>query len=154
MKDKIVIRKANSFHIDSIYEIERNCFRVPWTKQLILDQINDKDSIVLCAYYNGNLAGFCGITNICGEGHITNIAVEIKYRRHGVGTALVEKLIEYAGEDGMTNITLEVRVTNLPAIRLYEKLGFIGVGIRKGYYIDNNEDALIMWRYAVNSQKG
>lgn len=147
MKDKIVICKAEAFHIDRIVEIEKNCFRVPWTKELLLGAVNQEDCIVLCAYYNGNMAGFCGLTNICGEGHITNIAVEDKYRCRGVGAALLGELLSRAKDAGMENLTLEVRVSNLAAIRLYEKHGFTSAGIRKRYYIDNNEDALIMWRH-------
>ncbi len=154
MIDKIEICVAQPHHIERMYQIEKDTFQLPWTKELLFYEITKEDSIVLCAYVNGNMAGFCGITDICGEGHITNVAVDAKYRNKGVGNALISALLSAAEEKSLKNITLEVRISNTAAIHLYEKFGFIGVGVRKKYYIDNDEDAIIMWRLANEEQRG
>jgi len=141
------IAEAQLFHAESISKIERECFSVPWSKPLIEEEITHPESIFLCAYYLGNFAGFATMRNICGEGHITNLAVSPKYRTLGIAFTLMEQLISRGEEKGIHDYTLEVRCSNNAAIALYEKLGFHTLGIRKKYYTDNNEDALIMWKY-------
>ena len=90
--------------------------------------------------------GYAGMWIILDEGHITNIAVDPTYRRQGIGQGLLDELTKLAVERGAIAMTLEVRVSNAEAQSLYTKLGFVPRGIRKGYYQDNKEDALIMWR--------
>jgi ribosomal-protein-alanine N-acetyltransferase len=103
------------------------------------------------AYYfvaecEGEIAGCCGIRNIAGEGEITNVVVAAKHRRCGIGRMLMEYMLNKTKEVGIGDCTLEVRVSNLPAISLYESLGFKGEGIRPGFYEKPVEDALIMWK--------
>jgi len=93
----------------------------------------------------GILVGYAGLWAIEDEGHITNVAVHPDYRRMRLGSILVELLIAQTREEGLKRFTLEVRVSNQAAISLYEKFGFVSAGLRKGYYEDNNEDAMIMW---------
>ena len=142
----ITVRPAEEGHLDRMTEIEGRCFSVPWPKTLLQQEIVDESSIVLCAFWDDTLAGFCSLTQIYDEGHVTNVAVDGKYRRRGVADALVTELIRRARERGLLNLTLVVRVSIEAAIGLYEKHGFRGVGVRRKYYTDNNEDALIMWR--------
>lgn len=94
----------------------------------------------------GQVCGYVGVWKILDEGHITNVAVAPDYRRMHIGRAMLEALIEVTGQAGIERYTLEVRASNEPAIRLYEGLGFKSEGIRPGYYEDNGEDAVIMWR--------
>jgi len=93
----------------------------------------------------GLLIGYAGLWAIEDEGHITNVAVHPDYRRMHLGSILVDMLIAQTRLEGLKRFTLEVRVSNQAAIALYEKFGFVSAGIRKGYYEDNNEDAMIMW---------
>ena len=94
---------------------------------------------------DGTLAGYAGTWHIIDEGHITTIAVKKEFLRNHIGEAIIHRIIEDCMKDGVKYLTLEVRVSNIPAIKLYEKYGFQSLGTRKGYYQDNNEDALIMW---------
>lgn len=90
--------------------------------------------------------GVCGLRNIAGEGEITNVSVDIRYRQKGVAAAMLQRALEDGAELGIEAFTLEVRCGNLPAIRLYEKFGFAGEGVRRGFYENPKEDALIMWK--------
>ena len=93
----------------------------------------------------GKLVAYAGTWHIIDEGHITTIAVKKEYLRNHIGEAIIQKIIEDCYKNNIKYLTLEVRVSNTPAIKLYEKYGFQSLGTRKGYYQDNNEDALIMW---------
>lgn len=143
----ICIIEAQSFHVGAVSRTEQECFSVPWSEQLIAEEIGHPDSIFLCAYYKGNFAGFGTLRNICGEAHITNLAVSTSYRRCGIASAIIDELILKAYENKIFELTLEVRASNQEAIALYEKFGFQTLGVRRKYYTDNNEDALIMWKY-------
>jgi ribosomal-protein-alanine N-acetyltransferase len=133
--------------IPDICEIERESFSVPWTKEAFENELNTN---LLAKYMvlevDGIVAGYVGMWGIIDEAHITNIAIAPNYRGHGYGEQLMEQLAELAKMMGMHAMTLEVRVSNEIAIRLYRKLGFEDAGVRKGYYSDNGEDALVMWR--------
>lgn len=94
----------------------------------------------------GNVIGICGLRNIAGEGEITNVSVDRRCRRKGVASAMLRRVLEDGEKLGIKAFTLEVRCSNLPAIRLYEKFGFIGEGVRKNFYANPREDALIMWK--------
>jgi len=102
----------------------------------------------------GLLIGYAGLWAIEDEGHITNVAVHPDYRRMHLGSILVDMLIAQTRLEGLKRFTLEVRVSNQAAIALYEKFGFVSAGIRKGYYEDNNEDAMIMWLEAEENPQG
>lgn len=137
-------------YIDEVYEIEKLCFTVPWSKEAFILEI-DKNC---CARYfmakvGDVAAAYGGMWVILDEAHITNIAVHPDYRRLGIGRDILLALMADASKSGIRNMTLEVRVSNDPAINLYKKLGFVEEGIRKGYYADNNEDAIIMWNHDI-----
>ena len=108
--------------------------------------MENKLAFYIVAEIAGQICGYVGIWKIFEEGHITNVAVAPEFRRKHIGRAMLETLISVTAEAGIEKYTLEVRAGNEPAIRLYEGLGFKSAGIRPGYYEDNGEDAVIMWR--------
>ena len=144
---RIEIIKAGSEHIDEIMVIENLSFKIPWSRQSIVDEVTGNTfAYYLCAPIDGRIAGYAGMWQVCDEGHITNVAVHPEFRQSGIGSALLENLISHARNSGIGSMTLEVRKSNLPAQNLYRKFKFVEGGFRKAYYADNNEDALIMWR--------
>lgn len=144
---RIEIIKAGSEHIDEIMVIENLSFKIPWSRQSMVDEITGNTfAYYLCARIDGRIAGYAGMWQVCDEGHITNIAVHPEFRQSGIGSALLENLISHARSSGIGSMTLEVRKSNTPAQKLYRKFKFVEGGFRKAYYADNNEDALIMWR--------
>lgn len=146
MKD-IEIVKAGREHIDDIVIIENLSFKIPWSRQSITEEIIQNDAaIYFCAAIGGKAMGYAGMWQVCDEGHITNIAVHPEFRSTGVGSALMEILLATAKERCITALTLEVRRSNQNAHALYRKYGFEEGGMRKAYYADNNEDAIIMWK--------
>ena len=100
----------------------------------------------MVAETDGHIAGCAGLTDSFHEGNIDNVVTAPKYRNLGVGSKMLEELLRLGAERGITAYTLEVRVSNAPAIRLYEKFGFVSEGIRPGFYEKPTEDAMIMWR--------
>ena len=144
----LIIRKAEAKDVLAIEEIEKQCFTVPWSyESLYQDIVENKLAFYIVAELAaGQICGYVGIWKIFDEGHITNVAVAPEYRRKHIARAMLEALMEVTAEAGIERYTLEVRAGNEPAIRLYEGLGFKSEGIRLGYYEDNGEDAIIMWR--------
>lgn len=132
--------------IGIICEIEREAFPTPWTPGAFQNELNNNHfAHYVVMEVEGSIAGYAGMWVIMDEAHVTNIAVRLKYRGMKLGERLLSELRRKAAKHGAKRMTLEVRVTNRIAQNLYEKLGFRSVGVRKGYYTDNNEDALIMW---------
>lgn len=146
MKD-VVIRKALLKDASSMAELDRICFTQPWSIQAFKEELNDSSAaFYLVAEVSGTIIGYVGQWEIVGEGHITNVAVHPGYRNLGIGTKMLGELISLSSKKGIGCHTLEVRKSNEEAISLYKKLGFKIAGIRKEYYADNLEDALILWR--------
>ncbi len=142
----VYIEPVRSYDIDRVLEIERLCFPVPWSKESFkLEVERNRFAKYLAVKYGGEVIGYGGMWLIIDEAHITNIAIHPDYRRRGLGRALLLSLMEEAIKKGIKSMTLEVRVSNLGAQALYRELDFEDGGIRKGYYADTNEDALIMW---------
>lgn len=139
-------REAKREDIEDIYEIEKYCFSSPWSKKSFIDEINNKIAFYIVAEYKGKVVGYAGMWMILDEGHVTNIAVHPEYQGIGIGKNLVNRLFDVSKKNKIINITLEVRESNIIAKDLYIKLGFLQEGIRKGYYSDTKEDAIIMWR--------
>jgi len=147
MIDGLEIVRASEEHIDDIVEVENLSFKIPWSRQSITDEfLHNENAVYFCAVLNGKAVGYAGMWHVCDEGHITNIAVHPEFRRSGIGSALMEALIAAAEERGLTALTLEVRKSNHGARSMYVKYGFEDGGMRKAYYADNNEDAVIMWK--------
>lgn len=132
-------------HIDRILVIDSLCFPMPWSRKSLEKEIeNSSLTKYVVAKKSGIVIGYAGMWVILDEGHITNIAVHPEYRGIGVGSLLLEALIEICKIEFIKSMTLEVRKSNIRAQSLYKKYGFLQNGIRKGYYRDNKEDALIM----------
>jgi ribosomal-protein-alanine N-acetyltransferase len=144
---KLEIRPMGVKDVDQIIQIEKQAFPTPWTKRTYMAELLDNDrAYYFVARLHGRVVGYIGMWLIAGEGHITNLAVHPQFRRRGVGWELLRALADFARSRGAESLTLEVRVSNSEAQRLYTKFGFIKSGIRRGYYLDNGEDALIMWK--------
>lgn len=144
---EIVISQMTVDDIDNVVEIEAEAYgNHHWSKSSFYDEMQNN----LAKYYvaksiDGELLGYAGTWHIIDEGHITTIAVKKSHLRKHIGEAIIIRILEDCYKAGIKYLTLEVRVSNTPAINLYEKYGFNSLGTRKGYYQDNNEDALIMW---------
>ena len=132
--------------IQGIFEISNLSFKLPWSMESIKSEIDNPLAkyIVAKDMESNKILGFIGIWIILGEGDITNIAVHPEFRKLGIGEKLLSSMIELCDSLNCNIINLEVRSSNLPAISLYKKLNFLEVGLRKGYYEDNKEDAILM----------
>ena len=141
----INIRAMCAEDIDAILAVEEVSFHTPWTRGDFEGELVNPLAYYLVAEEDG-VVGYVGSWIIFDECHITNIAVAPEARKKGIGDQLMQTLIRNAEEKGVVATTLEVRPSNAPAIHLYEKYGFVVEGVRKRYYADTGEDALIMWR--------
>ncbi|HHW95061.1 MAG TPA: ribosomal protein S18-alanine N-acetyltransferase [Mogibacterium sp.] len=145
MNKEIEIRKAKLSDIPAITRIEVESSNTPWSaKAITYDVTQNEKAYVIVADKNGEKVGYADVWIIGGEAQINNIAVLEEYRGKGIGDAMLSHLIEVSKTKDCRLITLEVRRSNKAAISMYEKHGFITVGIRREYYKDNNEDALLM----------
>ncbi|CAB3389408.1 ribosomal protein S18-alanine N-acetyltransferase [Kyrpidia spormannii] len=142
----LIIRPMRTSDLDRIQEIERASFTVPWSRNAFYGELADNHFARYIVAQRGDLVvGYAGMWLILDEAHITNIAVHPEARRQHVGETLLRYAMAYARSQGAMRMTLEVRVSNAPAQHLYRKLGFTAKGVRRGYYTDNHEDAIIMW---------
>lgn len=141
---EFVLKKMNSGHISQIAKLEKVCFSVPWSENCFYEELKNDLACYLVAEKDGQVLGYGGLWRISGEGHITNIAVHPGFRRLGIGSCILDEFLKYAKKERLFLLTLEVRKTNISAKDLYKKFGFKTAGIRKGYYQDNGEDAVIM----------
>jgi ribosomal-protein-alanine N-acetyltransferase len=144
----IEFRRLTSGDLEAIERIERRSYPTPWSRSMFASELAKPSSISLGAFEGetGELVGYLVISRYVDAWHVMNIAVAPEHRRRGIAAALFERLFELTAADGRRGYTLEVRISNEAAIKLYERLGFQSRGIRRGYYTDNREDALIMWR--------
>jgi ribosomal-protein-alanine N-acetyltransferase len=131
-------------HLDDVLKIERVSFKTPWSKSAFIHEIHFEKSFFKVIRVGGQLVGYGGFWNVLDEAHISNIAIHPDYRRQGLGRILLTHLLEEATAKSATVATLEVRRSNIAAQRLYGSFGFKVIAVRKHYYADENEDALIM----------
>ena len=143
----VTIKPMEKNDIDNVVALEKMSYgNHHWSKESFLNELSNDLAKYFCVFDSGNnLLGYCGCWQILEEAHITNISVSPNFRRKHIGETLLKKVIDDCYKNMVKFITLEVRVSNAAAIGLYEKYGFKSLGTRKGYYQDNNEDALIMW---------
>jgi ribosomal-protein-alanine N-acetyltransferase len=141
------IRRLTYADLPQVIAIERRAFPTPWSLAMFVLELSKPSGICLAATHDGRLVGYLVCSRYDTVWHIMNIAVDDGLLRRGIATALIERLLELADGPG-EQYTLEVRTSNEGAIRLYERFGFRSAGRRRGYYHDNREDALIMWRTA------
>ena len=146
----IELRRLSQPDLGAIDRIERRSYPTPWSRSMFASELAKPSSVSLGAFEaeTGELLGYLVISRYVDAWHVMNVAVAPEHRRLGIASALFERLFEMTGTDPRRGYTLEVRISNEAAIRLYERLGFQSRGVRRGYYTDNREDALIMWRDA------
>jgi ribosomal-protein-alanine N-acetyltransferase len=146
MVDSFVFRFMKEEDIDQILVIEHASFTTPWSREAFYNEINNnKFAVYIVIEDNNEIVGYCGAWIVIDEAHVTNVAILPEYRGKKLGEALMRKIMSIAREMGAKTMTLEARVSNHVALSLYRKLGFQNGGIRKNYYSDNHEDALVMW---------
>ena len=148
------LRRLDSRDLDIVEVIERASYPTPWSRAMFAAELRKPSALALGAYLDGGeLIGYAFVSRYVDAWHVMNVAVAPEHRRRGVATELLERLFEVTATDQRRGYTLEVRMSNAGAIRLYEQLGFESRGVRRGYYTDNREDALIMWRDSVPSEQ-
>ena len=138
------ILNAAPRHLDALEELEQQCFSVPWTRQQLCCELPDDRHVFLVAQAGERVLGYVGMMHVLDEGYISNVAVAPTERRQGIASTLIGELLSCAEKLELSFVSLEVRVSNAPAISLYERMGFLPVGLRKGYYEQPREDAIIM----------
>jgi ribosomal-protein-alanine N-acetyltransferase len=151
----IELRRLEPRDLDTVEEIERASYPTPWSRAMFLAELRKPSSVALGAYSEEEeaLVGYAFVSRYVDAWHVMNVAVAADHRRRGIAKTLLERLFEVTASDPRSGYTLEVRVSNTQAIRLYEHLGFEARGLRRGYYTDNREDALIMWREPAPSEE-
>ena len=142
----VEIRTLEAGDLTAIEAIEQRAYPTPWSRSMFASELAKPTSICLGAFEGDDLLGYVINSRYVDAWHVMNVAVDPERRRRGIATSLLERLFELTRDDERRGYTLEVRISNEDAIRLYEQLGFEPRGIRRGYYTDNKEDALIMWR--------
>lgn len=134
-------------HINGLARIEKLCFSKPWSYDALAEELANPLAVYYVAELDNQTVGYAGMQHIIDEGYINNIGVDPAYRRRGIATLLLRKLDEYAVENGLKLLTLEVRRSNLPAVGIYLREGFDEQGVRPGFYQAPDEDALIMTKH-------
>ena len=141
---EIITRLMTAEDVDAVHEIDLASFAIPWTRDAFAKEAENKCARYLVLCEDGKPVAYAGVWFVLDEGHITNIAVLKEERGQGIGRQLTHGLMQYLSNLGAAYATLEVRKSNEVAQNLYKSLGFIKLGVRKRYYEDNGEDALIM----------
>jgi len=141
----ITFRKMVKEDAAGVELVEKASFGMPWSRQSFWEAAVNKDAYYLLALDENEIVGYAGTWLVADEAHIMNVAIAPMHRMMGLGRKMMVELIRIVKEKGITAMTLEVRPSNTVARKLYEKMGFKSVGLRKGYYEDNKEDAMIMW---------
>ena len=142
----IKIRAMQDADVEQVSRLEEETFSMPWSRESFLSMIHNKNARYYVAEEDGCIVGGCGVLMAAGEGNITNVVVDKNFRNQGIGTRMLQYLIEEGRKNGLCAFTLEVRVSNAQAIHVYEKLGFFSEGIRPDFYEKPKEDAMIMWK--------
>ena len=142
---KIEVRDLCTADLDDVCRIEESSFSMPWKREDFQDLIDSSNSIYLVILADDRVVGAAGYTFNGFEGYINNVVIDIDYRGQGLGQVLMKELLTVGRKNGVHEFTLEVRVSNTPAIKLYESLGFKSEGVRKNFYERPVEDAEVMW---------
>jgi [ribosomal protein S18]-alanine N-acetyltransferase len=145
--EQIEIRRLTYADLPQVIAIERRAFPTPWSLAMFVLELSKPSGICLAAVSGGRVLAYLVCSRYDTVWHLMNVAVDDRRRREGLASTLIERLFELADAEG-ERYTLEVRTSNSAAIRLYERFGFKAAGRRRGYYHDNREDAVIMWRTA------
>ena len=151
---ELEIQRMRRRHLKGVMAIERQVYPRPWSPNLFLAEMNEtRDRLYLVARVDRDVVGYGGLMVNGDEGHVTTIAVDPEWQRHKIGTRLLVFLARESLRRGARNLTLEVRVSNEPAQGMYRQFGFKPAGIRKGYYQETNEDALVMWAEDIDTDE-
>ena len=152
---RVDIRGLTLGDLSDIERIEHRVYPTPWSRSMFAGELAKPSSISLGAFdpETDALVGYLVISRYVDAWHVMNVAVAPDHRRRGIASALLDRLFDVTATDPRRGYTLEVRVSNEGAIKLYERLGFVARGVRRGYYTDNREDALIMWRDPVGRER-
>jgi ribosomal-protein-alanine N-acetyltransferase len=147
LAQNITVESMKVEDLDDVLKVEASCFKNSWSRYAFLSELTEnKLSRYIIVKIGEKLVGYAGMWLVFDEAHVTNIGLLPEYRGFGIGELLMRYLINLALKNGAEKMTLEVRKTNYIAQNLYSKLGFEPSGIRKGYYMDDHEDAIIMWK--------
>ncbi|MDQ3994347.1 MAG: ribosomal protein S18-alanine N-acetyltransferase [Actinomycetota bacterium] len=149
---RLELRRLTLADLGDIEQIERDAYPTPWSRSMFAGELAKPSSLSVGAFdedAGGRLVGYLIISRYVDAWHVMNVAVARPYRRQGIAKRLLEELFRLTEGDARRGYTLEVRVSNTEAIALYERVGFQATGVRRGYYTDNREDALIMWKDPV-----
>lgn len=142
----VIYRRMTPEDVPVISRLEEETFSMPWSASSFLEMISKEDARYYVAEKDGKILGGCGVLMIAGEGNITNVVIAPEARNQGIGTAMLRHLMAEGDQEGLTAYTLEVRISNVAAIHVYEKLGFESAGLRPGFYEKPVEDAIIYWK--------
>lgn len=150
----IEFRQLTLADLDAIEQIERDSYPTPWSRSMFAGELAKPSSISIGAVdiLTERLIAYLIVSRYVDAWHVMNLAVHTSYRRRGIAVQLMEELFDLTADDPRRGFTLEVRISNKVAVALYERLGFRATGVRRGYYTDNREDALIMWKDAVAAE--
>lgn len=146
------IRGMREEDLEQVAAIEKEIFCDPWSREGFEVSMHKPENLYLVVEEDGRIAAYCGLWGVAGEGQICNVAVRENARGRGLAYAMLSELLRLGRNAGLWAFTLEVRVSNKPAIRVYRRLGFADAGIRKRFYTKPEEDALIMWLFCPESQ--
>ena len=150
---ELQIKPLTEEYVDQVCVLEEEAFSMPWHRESFLEMILNKDACYLVGLMEEEVVASCGLRNIVGDGEITNVVTKSSARGRGIGEQMLLKLLEEGTAMGVEAFTLEVRKSNDAAIHLYEKLGFVTEGVRKNFYEDPTEDALIMWKRYIKQPR-
>lgn len=149
---EITLRLMTDDDVEQVTDLEKECFSDAWSEKLVADLLTSSfDEVWVLACPDGELVGYINIRFLAGEGELMRIAVKPSHRGLGYSRKLMDRLVQSACENEAPELTLEVRAGNAPAIGLYESYGFVSEAVRKGYYHNPTEDALIMWLHGLPS---
>lgn len=147
----VQISAMERYHLGEVQRVDQLVYLRPWSIAMLRQELDKRESRhYIVARVDDTHVGHAGIMVIAGEGHVTTVAVDPTWQRHGIGALLMLRLHEYAIDRGLESLTLEVRVTNTVAITLYRRFGYAPAGVRKNYYSDEGEDGLIMWAHDIH----
>ena len=130
--------------ISALAQLERECFSDPWSEKALTEELSNPNAVFRVALIDGEVAGYVGMLHVLDEGDICNVAVFDRFRRKGVASALIQNLVDYGVENQLSFITLEVRESNIGAQKFYETMGFETIGVRKNFYDNPKEHAILM----------
>lgn len=150
MSSPVLLREMRQSDVPAAVEIEQSAYPQPWSEKVFRDELNQPNRTYLVAVTDHRVVGYGGVMVVGDEAHITTVVVHPEHRGRRIGTRIMLGLVDAARRAGAKSLTLEVRVSNLPAQRLYQRFGMVPVGVRKQYYSD--EDGLVMWVHDIDRE--